>query len=386
MKKKNIAAFAVVVGAFVFTACVISGQKKSLVSQTMADRWSADGSEFAQISVFFPHVQSAGESDADFIGEAIKKNINEGAFVSSDNDPDNIWTDAYSSEAVTASVFSSNDGNTVIGENSSGKNADQVSTELSIIGIGGQFFDFHPLELLNGNYIYTDEIREDRVVLDEEAAWNLFSSLDIVGMNLWVNGTQFEVAGVVKHESEKVVKASYPSRPIMYIHYSMLDAASIKSPLVCYEAVMPNPVDNYAKNAVLAAYGIDTMASSQAELEKNIKALNVEVLDNTSRYSVSSLFTSLKKFGENTVVLKATGYPYWENAARILMSKLTIWFGAACLSGAAAIIMIIIFIAKLYLRRTWHLKDFIEKLTYKYTYKKKISDYINIDEKTSENK
>ncbi len=382
MKKKKIAAFAAVVAAFVLTSAVIAGQKKSLVSQTMADRWSADGSEFAQISVFFPHGASAGKNEVSFISDAIKKNVSEGAFTSSDSDPDNLWTEAYSSEiaSVSASTVMADDVNTV----------SVPDTKLSAIGIGGEFFQFHPLELLNGNYIYTDEIREDRVVLDEDAAWNLFSSTDVVGMNIWINGIQLEVAGVVRHESGKAVKAAYPVEPIVYMHYSMFEnmtgGPEVRTPLVCYEVVMPNQVENYARNAVLNAYGIDTMTSSDKELEKSIKSLNVEILENTSRYSTLSLSNNLKNYGNSAVVSKAIGYPYWENAAKVMMSKITVMFGISCLFGAAGIIMIIVFIAKLYLRRTWHLKDYIEKLTYKYTYKKKISDYINIDEKADETK
>lgn len=473
MKKKKIAVFVAVVAAFTVTAGIISGQKKSLVSQTMADRWSADGSEFAQVSVFFPYSKNAAESDALFLSEAIKKNINEGSFTKGDNDPENLWTDAYSTEAVTVSVFTkstiipsaptkrphipsvpkkssdipsaggnssdipsaggnSSDIPSAVGDSSdipsaggdssdisldgadsldtqsalakasgilvvhadtipdagvsSGKGISEVDRKINVIGVGGEFFEFHPLELLSGNYIYADEIREDRVVLDEDAAWILFSSVDVVGMNIWVNNTQLEIAGVVRRESEKEIKTAYPVQPIMYMHYSMLETANIKSPLVCYEAVMPNPVDNYAKNTILTAYGIDTMVSSDEQLQENIKKLDVEVLDNTSRYSVPSLFCDLKEYGKSAVVSKAIGYPYWENAARVLMTKLTLLFGVACLLATAGIIMILIFIVKIYLRRTWHLKDFIEKLTYKYTYKKKISDYINIEEKTGENK
>lgn len=350
-----------------------SFMKTSLESQNMAQRWSSDGSRYAQISVFVP---AGKESRADEEAVSLRKFIDDKLTAESykpANDGAKVWNDSWSSvmNPVKVSTYDEFTGRTT-----------ECQSDINIIGTEGDFFEFHPLELVSGDYIYPDGLKNTGAVLDEEAAWKIFSSVDIIGMKFTAGTKEFEVAGVVRAEKNKAVKNAYPAAPVIYVHYSALSEAELDNSLSCYESVIPDPVSNYARNIILSNYGIDTMTEdgNQAEKEENLPCI---IVDNTNRYSVSRLFNKLRNFGKDQVVSKPVSFPYWENSARVNAAWLTLIFFINILLAAYILITLIIFAAKLYLNRTWHLKDYIEKLTDKYTYKKKTSDYINVE--TEEN-
>jgi len=365
IKKKNAAVFCVLTAVTAVLCCKLSSERVSLDSQMMAERWRSEDTSYSQVSVFCQPVSGYSSSFADGIHSYVEKKLKEDDHLSDDENV-NTWLDAYSS------VFSQINVN-VPGSSGNG-------SLCSVTGVSGEFFKFHPLELISGNYIYGEELRNDRVVIDENAAWNLFSSFDVTGMHILFGGKEYEIAGVVRPEQGKAEKTAYPSIPLIYMHYNALEEGNFDGKLLCYEAVIPNPVENYAKNIILGSAGIDTMVSSEEELQKNIDALDYEIIENSTRYSNSQLADEIKNVGKSSIVKKAIPYPYWENAARVMKTKLTVLFAAAIVTGSLAALMLLVFLFRCYLNRTWHLKDFIEDLTYKYTYKKKISDYIDISE------
>ena len=69
-----------------------------------------------------------------------------------------------------------------------------------------------------------------------------------------------------------------------------------------YEIVMPNPVDEFAYGKVKEGIGID---------EKN-----VEIVENSRRYSLPNRIKTILAFGTRSMNGKAIIYPYWENLAR----------------------------------------------------------------------
>lgn len=365
IKKKNAAVFCVLTAVTAVLCCKLSSDKCSLDSQMMAERWGSEDISCAQVSVFCQPTSSYTSSFADNFHSYVERKLKEDDHLSDDENV-NTWLDAYSS--VFSQVYVNN------------SEASGNGSLCSVTGVSGEFFKFHPLELINGNYIYGEELRNDRVVLDENAAWTLFSSFDVTGMHIYFGGNEYEIAGVVRPENGKAEKAAYPSSPLIYMHYDALEDGTLDNTLLCYEAVIPNPVENYAKNIILGSAGIDTMVSSEEELNKNIDALDFEIIENSTRFSNSNFADEVKNLGKGSIVKKAIPYPYWENAARVMKTRLTVLFAAAVISGTIAALMLLVFLFRCYLNRTWRLKDFIEDLTYKYTYKKKISDYIDISE------
>lgn len=367
MKKKKVITTAV--AAAVLSLIAFSGSKisESLDSQNMAERWQADDLKFSQVSVFYPQSRSPyneqeTESISSYIGEKLKAD----SFVSKDS---KIWTNAYSSVMTEADVN--------VYDRVTGKYNDAAS-KINVIGTGGDFFDFHQLQLVSGNYIYDSELRTDRAVLDEQAAWNIFSSADVVGMKFLINKCEFEVAGVVRHEDSNAVDKVYPENPLIYVHYEALEQAGLDDALLCYESVVPNPVSNYARNIMLEYFGINTMTESEDGSDPE-RSLPVIITENTKRYSFGKLWKGLKNYDSRFTADRSIAFPYWENAARVTDTRLIVMFFVSLVLAAYILIVLIVTAAKLWLNRKWHLKDQIEELTYKYTYKKRITDYISAD-------
>ena len=70
------------------------------------------------------------------------------------------------------------------------------TVHVTMIGVGGDFFNFHPLELLDGYYFSEEELMKDRVLLDDQTAWRLFGSPNIVGLSVDIGGEPHYIAGV----------------------------------------------------------------------------------------------------------------------------------------------------------------------------------------------
>ena len=130
-----------------------------LADQQAATRWSGDES-FAQVSCFFTKDVTVD----DFLIRNFEKQL-EGALkeaeVVSEKENNRLYISAYSAEGKI----------TVLSE--------LASLEANAVGIGGDFFLFHPLKLLEGGYCSGNDLMKDFVLLDEEAAWRLFGSYDV---------------------------------------------------------------------------------------------------------------------------------------------------------------------------------------------------------------
>ena len=59
-----------------------------------------------------------------------------------------------------------------------------AEASVKAIGVGGEFFLFHPLQLRSGSYLSENDLMHDRVILDEELAWRLFGSSDVAGLSV----------------------------------------------------------------------------------------------------------------------------------------------------------------------------------------------------------
>lgn len=182
------------------------------------------------------------------------------------------------------------------------------NAEANMIVTGGDFFRFHPLELLAGCYYSDDDLMQDRVVIDETLAWQLFGSSNVAGMAVSINGTIFKVAGVVKIEQDKVSQYLTDKKPYMFVSYAGIQLAQgTAPPITCYETVLPDPVKGFAEETVKGVLSVSED--------------NRVLVVNTGRYSVIKMFKAAFDGGVRAVVDKPIVYPYWENAARIYTEK-----------------------------------------------------------------
>lgn len=283
-KKKQIylIILATVSAVFLTLLCLLSVRIKQIPdSQQAASRWSSDG-DFAQISVFYTE-KSAPQTEQLMQFE----NTLEGIYAQEGIVPKEngrLWISA-------ASGF----GNVRITSN-------RGQMTVAAVGIVGDFFQFHPQKLLYGSLPLGRENEANGIVIDEDIAWQLFGGSDVAGMEVMIGGESHVVLGVISRDCDAMEKRAGADVPTVYLSYESLSTHGYTAGLTCYEILLPDPVSGYAKDLVENGLGVGGNGS--------------ELVENSKRYSVSSLFEVVGDFGTRS--MKTTGfvYPSWENAAR----------------------------------------------------------------------
>ncbi|NCB74391.1 MAG: hypothetical protein EOM51_06595 [Clostridia bacterium] len=265
-------------------ACLLRAGSYSriLLSQQASKYWAGESKErFAQLSCFFP---VGSEVSAETIN-AFRKGI-DGKLVDAGLEPKTegeSWTDCYS--AVGSLTVS----------------GDRDSSEATAIGVDGDFFLFHPYELLSGSFISEDDLMKDRVVLDYELAWKLFGGTSLEGMTVTIGGAPYYVAGVVRRETDKFSNKAFSGEPVIFMHYSTFASLQETTSISCYEVAMPDPISNFGENL----------------LTESFKTQKAVVVENSTRYSLPAIYGIFKNFGDRSMATTGVIYPYWENAARV---------------------------------------------------------------------
>lgn len=282
--KKRIAITAVnvlLVAAALCCLLLMHRLPKLLISQQEAERWQGEGElPFAQTTVLSPADDRMTLNDVYNARTQLTKKMHEAA-LDVDNEAQLI-TDAWSTRGKV-SVYSG-----------------YGSGEATAVAVGGSFFDFHPITLLNGCYITETDLMQDRVLLDEELAWLLFGGTELQGMSLTVNGENFYVAGVIRREEDFASRKAYTDGMGLFMSYEAYSRMEENAGITCYEAVMPQPVKNFARSA----------------MEDIFKSGSKTIIDNTNRFKLPALFRVMGGFAERSMQLGGYDYPYWENAAR----------------------------------------------------------------------
>ncbi len=263
---------------------VLSG---SLSSQSADERWRGESEgTFAQISCFVPVDEALNLRQIDGFRAALSEELKKAALDEGGDEP--LWQDAYS--AVGRLHVSS----------------EKANVEASVIAVGGDFFAFHPLYLLSGDYLHADDLMKDRVLLDEELAWALFGGMELQGMAVRIEGRPFLVAGVIEREKDKASQAAYTAGQGLYMNCESFMALTEKeNAITAYELVMPEPVENFAVNIAREKFPIG----------------RGEVLQNTGRFSCGRLFGILRDMDRRAMQGMGMIYPYWENAARMTENR-----------------------------------------------------------------
>lgn len=294
-------------------------------SQQMADRWS-EKKDVAQVSCFFSPNASVTVDSIEEFEHSLNSVLQEASITSeSPNEGARLWADAYSADGrITVS-------------------SDRTDLEADAIGIGGDFFLFHPMKLLNGSYFSGNDLNHDYCVIDEDAAWQLFGSNNVAGMTVYINGIPHLVSGVVERPSGRLEEASGLDSTVIYVSYQTLDEQGTNNGINHYEIVMPNPVSDYAVNLVRERLGGN---------EKE-----VEVLENTSRYSLVNRFRVVLDFGTRSMNGKAIIYPFWENIARGYEDIIALLTVCMVLLVLYPVVLLSVRLIKWWRHKGWTFKD-----------------------------
>ena len=345
---------------------VYSHLANMLDSQHQAERWQGEGElKFSQLSCFMSVDQKLTLEQVYTFRNAMMTKFHEAA-LDIDNDSQ-LFCDAWS---TTGKVY---------------VYSDQGKGDVSVIAVGGNFFDFHPIRLLSGNYISPDDLMKDRVLLDEETAWLLFGGTQLEGMSFKIDGVPFVVAGVIEREQDFASLKAYTSGMGIYMSYDAY--SSIKSSgsstltatassgsgssssgsggsggsgsgssgdnsgssggssggsgssgssvgIECYEVVMAEPVKGFALGVAKEKFPIGGGV----------------IVDNSNRYSFENVLKLVKQFGSRSMQTHGVILPYWENAARCIEDWCLALLIAAIVTAVLPLVLLAIFLVRLFIR------------------------------------
>lgn len=282
---------------------------RSLPSQQAAERWQGESETgFSQVSCFVPVDEALGLREVYTFRGAMMEELSKAALTAEGTE--GLWRDAWS--AV--------DKLTIAG--------DKGTADVSVIAVGGDFFFFHPLQLLSGSYLHEDDLMQDRVLLDVETAWLLFGGTDLQGLPVQINGRDFVVAGVFEREQDAASRMAYTAGPGIFMSYETYAALTEKTGITAYEFVLPEPVDGFALQ----------IARDRFPLGRG------EALENSSRFSFGRMLKMNGHMDERSMQAMGMIYPYWENAARVVenhCARLALW--ALLLAGIPAVSLLVLF-------------------------------------------
>jgi hypothetical protein len=350
-----------------------------LPDQLAANRWDYDG-KVAQVSLFFTEDRSVTPDDIKRLEYNLKKKLgdagviavedgdsslksgkeivdtvdlgtgkgnNSGSDIASASEEIKVYNSCYSAQGISTIVF----------EN---RKAENVST----IGADGDFFFFHPLELVNGSYFMADDVMKDKIVIDEDLAWQLFGSDDIIGQCVTIGGINHYVSGVVRRQEGRFNEAAGLSESIVYMSYDSLskygeilsgkttdkeiseDGVNAKiGGINCYEIVCPNPVDGL----------LAKITKESADFDDKY----VNVIDNTDRFSFLNLLGVSVNFGIRSMWDKPIFYPYWENVARGYEDVLALLNMIRLICEVACVIMVCSLIIFAYRNKKWTIEGLL---------------------------
>ena len=328
-KRQIVCSIVTVLSLVLFLIVTIwSGIKvKNLPDQHAAERWDKEGNA-AQVSCYFAENAVVDEFQIMSFRKQFENRLMEilPQEQTIKTDERRLFADAYSSMG-TITVTS---------------DKGQLS-EVTAVGIGGDFFLFHPLQLVSGQYFSGNDLMKDSIIIDEEAAWQLFGSGNIAGKSVMIGEVPHYIAGVIKRPEGRFEESAGLDKTVVYVSLETLSAYGNGGRISSYEIVAPNPVKHFVYTAIKENLGV-------AESD-------MIVVENSSRYSVEALIPVVLDFGTRSMQHAAVQLPYWENIARgweDVMAMVTLWQGILLVIPA---IIIGCFLWLCWKNKTWTWRD-----------------------------
>jgi len=326
--KKGFLTFLICVIIVVLSAMGTWFATKNLYDQQAAKRWADNVDDYAQISCFYPISMEMSEFDFLSLHHSIEEKLT-GASLTAENANADLFADAYS---TTGKLQVS---------------TDNGSKGVNVVGVSDSFFLFHPIRLLSGSYFDENMIMKDGVILDEETAFYLYGSEDVVGMPVYIGNVQYYIRGVAARDDGYFEKKAGLSEAVCYVSVDTLRTHGTIIGSYTYEAVIPNPVDGFAKDTVVAAL--------------NDSLQQIEVVENSARYSFGAKKEIVLDFGVRSMSRNSILYPYWENIARAVEDLCGVLFVIQSVAFVIAAVLLVLYIRILYKKRTWSVKELVTK-------------------------
>ena len=328
--KKGFLTFVICVLLVVVCAVTTWFSTKDLYDQQAAARWADEADDYAQISCFYP--VSMELSDFGFLSlhHSVEDTLTKASLLSETANVD-LFADAYS---VTGKLHIS---------------TDNTGKEVNVVGVSDAFFLFHPIRLLTGSYFDENMIMKDGVILDEDTAFLLYGSNDVVGMPVYIGNTPYYIRGVAARDDSYFAQKAGLSEAVCFVSVDTLKAYGTIVGSYTYEVVMPSPVEGFAKETVTTAL--------------NDSEQKIEVVENSARFSIGAKKEIVLDFGVRSMSRNSILYPYWENIARAVEDVCGLLFVVQAVAFIVAAVLLGLYVRILYKRRTWSVKGLVTKVS-----------------------
>lgn len=310
--------------------------KNQLQHEQVAYKWDEERNT-AQISIFFSESEKYG----------LRESLEKTQFTLTD------WYYKILNELEAASITTETENPTarliVHGYSAAGQislQSESSNVSVKAYGVGGDFFQFHPLRLVNGGYFSESDLMQDRVILDTQTAWQLFGSNDVVGMFVLIDRIPHMVVGVYERESGYFNDAAGNDKSCIFVSHETLYTHGQYHGLESVEYLIPNPVTGFAAGIV----------------EKQTNGMDVAIVEHQKRFEFMSLIGIMKQFGTRSMGLSGITFPYWENIARGYEDILAGMLCVEMVLLAYALIVGIGFIWYLWIHRKWRARGVYEKV------------------------
>lgn len=259
--------------------------------QHAAERWQAQSDlRHVQMSAFYSPEENLTQERLQSIRESVDAAMRSVSLTAA-NESARVWCDAYSASAGSVQISGTR----------------HYPVQAQVMAVGGDFFTIHAPVLKSGSYLQKSDLMQDRLVIDEELAWQLFGSSDVAGMEVQIDRKFYRIAGVIARGKDYATTQTYGELPRMYIPFTLYESWAAQrggmAAITCYEMVLPDPVRNFAQNTFEQAAGMGGFA---------------KIVRNSERTSIKSRAAQLKDLHSMLTVSDGIAYPYWENAARIV--------------------------------------------------------------------
>ena len=285
MKRGIIAAvLLLIIGVCVWRICVLTD---SQVAQEAAERWQgASEQRYCQVSVFPADESMTAAKAVSFVSDLWQS-------VPTGVEPAPILTAFGGIKTGRASY------------------ADR-SPEVELWHVSEDFFRLHPYEMIRGGVGAFD--MEQTAVLNEEAAWQLFGSVNGCGELVRVDGRGYRVVAVLREPSGTANAAAYGNTPRIFLPSEETD------PVAFFEAVLPEYYDGCAARMLSDLTGMP-------------------VTTNTGRFRLSALYARAKAFF-STPPQALPQFPPWEQAAILTERRLCLLWLLLLLSAALTLSLV----------------------------------------------
>ena len=288
------------VGTGLILTAAGSSLAKSQGTNYAAQRWDSEGG-YTQLSCFFTDDSGFNTESVPYVKQTLEEKLRNAGVIAEEGQK--LIPDAYSVSAGQMSIKCDRTGR----------------SEAMVTAVGGDFFLFRDFKLLDGSFFSKNDLMQDGAVIDRNLAWELYGSEDIAGMNIYINGVKFYISGVIDTPSTKQEKKTAGDFSRAYISYDGLklinggmydEGSSSLNNITCYECIVPDPVENFAYNALNEYFGGGYSYSSV-------------LVNNTERFNPAELAKKHKNLSDYAISDKPVVYPYWENASRITEFRLS---------------------------------------------------------------